>query len=89
MVTSDAELNHWAERFIAGNVRESMPFEVFMSMTAARRERVLAHQAMVDETRRKVEQTLPLSTTAHGGALVAPMKPTLRRMRRPWFFFAR
>ncbi len=89
MATPDAELNHWAERFIDGNLREVMSFETFMSLTTARRERALAHQAMVDETRRKVEQTLPVTTAAHGGTLVAPIKPTLRRIRRPWFFFAR
>ncbi len=82
----DAELNYWADRYIASNVRDGLTFDRFLALSPALRERRLAQQAEIDALRSRVERTAA-STAAHDGKLIAPIKrPPPFRLRKPWFF---
>lgn len=83
-MTTDAELNYWADRYVASTLSDRMPFGQFLAMPPALRERRLAQQEQIDTVRNTVE---PKAVVPRGGKLVEPIKPPkFRRWTRPWFF---
>jgi len=85
MTFPDAQLNYWAERFIAEGAREVMTFEEFMALSAPLRTRRLhALSLTAHELQERMERQLP-DATFHGHALIDPFHHGIRKSRHAWF----
>lgn len=81
----DITLNHWADRFIEGNVIEVMTFEEFMTLSVPLRERRLSQMALARHAQRHADHALP-DAGVRDGRLIDPMHHGVQVNRLPFYF---
>jgi hypothetical protein len=86
MLIPDATLNYWAERFVLAGGAALMPFEQFMALPLAVRERRLEHLQAIDshDLQERLERALP-DAAWHGPVFIDPFHHGVRRGRHAWF----
>lgn len=86
MTLPDAQLNYWAERFIAAGVVAAMTFEAFIELPVPMRERRIQQTTALDALllQERLERQLP-DAGWRGNALIDPFHHGIRKRRNAWF----